>query len=562
MAHEERVESEPAEHPAARARMALARAEGAQHQAEGAHPARPRARGARVGDGRAPGRGLAGHGGVPAAGQDDPRAPRRCRSRPRRARPCSTLLSISSCRRASGSASSGRTASARRRSCARSSPRPTRRAAASGRAGAPHVAAGAIVVGKNTRTAYLDQARAKLDDDKSIFDDVRGEGGGTVVNLGIRGMESMDLRSYLELFLFDGQKQRQKVGSLSGGERARVALAKVLREGANLLMFDEPTNDLDLPTLAALEEMLTGYEGSVLVVTHDRAFLDRVATAILAFEVDPSGSGPARVVRYAGGYEDYIAQRGDRRPRTAARRSGEAPEAPGGAADELRGEEERQGQQGRPDARRAGRARDDRRRGRCGRQARRGGRGAPGGSVAVFGARRRGRRSARPGSRPRARRPRASRSAGKPSKPGAEKRTTPSATRAAPEVDRSWASVVPRPRSRSEVRQFVTALLYVVVAVGAVTQNECAFPNGAIDVRGASGRHAEPRRADARGGTAVRVLRAGEGAGAHPSCTWPSRCRSDTMQSGSDVQVCVLHRCVVESHALPAAQSRSLLHLK
>ncbi len=175
------------------------------------------------------------------------------------------------------------------------------------------VAAGAIVVGKNTRVAYLDQARAKLDDDKSIFDDVRGEGGGTVVNLGIRGLEAMDLRSYLELFLFDGQKQRQKVGALSGGERARVALAKVLREGANLLVFDEPTNDLDLPTLAALEEMLTGYEGSVIVVTHDRAFLDRVATAILAFEADPKGSGLTRVTRYAGGYEDYIAQRGDRR---------------------------------------------------------------------------------------------------------------------------------------------------------------------------------------------------------------------------------------------------------
>jgi ABC transport system ATP-binding/permease protein len=195
--------------------------------------------------------------------------------------------------------------------------------------GAPRVVAGSIVVGKNTRTAYLDQARARLDDDKSIFDDVRGEGGGTVVNLGIRGMEAMDLRSYLELFLFDGQKQRQKVGALSGGERARVALAKVLREGANLLMFDEPTNDLDLPTLAALEEMLTGFEGSVIVVTHDRAFLDRVATAILAFEPDPGGSGPSRVVRYAGGYEDYLVQRGDRRaqpakkPPTDAPRSGE-----------------------------------------------------------------------------------------------------------------------------------------------------------------------------------------------------------------------------------------------
>ncbi len=188
------------------------------------------------------------------------------------------------------------------------------------------VAAGAIVVGKNTRVAYLDQARAKLDDDKSIFDDVRGEGGGTVVNLGIRGLEAMDLRSYLELFLFDGQKQRQKVGALSGGERARVALAKVLREGANLLVFDEPTNDLDLPTLAALEEMLTGYEGSVIVVTHDRAFLDRVATAILAFEVDPKGAGLPRVTRYAGGYEDYIMQRGDRRvPQATVPQPAEAP---------------------------------------------------------------------------------------------------------------------------------------------------------------------------------------------------------------------------------------------
>jgi ATP-binding cassette subfamily F protein uup len=194
-----------------------------------------------------------------------------------------------------------------------------------GAPGGPHVAAGSIAVGKNTKTAYLDQARAKLDDDKSIFDDVRGESGGTVVNLGVRGMESLDLRTYLELLLFDGHKQRQKVGSLSGGERARVALAKVLREGANLLMFDEPTNDLDLPTLAALEEMLTGFEGSVLVVTHDRAFLDRVATAILAFEPDPEGAGPSRVVRYAGGYEDYVAQRADRRAPRPAAKSAEAP---------------------------------------------------------------------------------------------------------------------------------------------------------------------------------------------------------------------------------------------
>jgi ATP-binding cassette subfamily F protein uup len=172
--------------------------------------------------------------------------------------------------------------------------------------GEPRVVSGELVTGKNTRIAYLDQARARLDDDKSVFDDVRGDGG-TVVHLGVRGHESMELRAYLELLLFDGAKQRQRVGSLSGGERARVALAKVLREGANLLVFDEPTNDLDLPTLAALEELLVDFEGSVLVVTHDRAFLDRVATAILAFE--PGADGLARVTRYAGGFQDYLAQR-------------------------------------------------------------------------------------------------------------------------------------------------------------------------------------------------------------------------------------------------------------
>ena len=183
--------------------------------------------------------------------------------------------------------------------------------------GEPVVVGGEIVQGKNTRIAYLDQARAGLDDDKSVFDDVRGEGGANVVHLGVRGREVMELRSYLELFLFDPAKQRQKVGSLSGGERARVALAKVLRQGANLLVFDEPTNDLDLPTLSALEELLEQFEGSVLVVTHDRAFLDHVATAILAFEREASG-GPARVTRFAGGYQDYLGQRGERAPAPSA----------------------------------------------------------------------------------------------------------------------------------------------------------------------------------------------------------------------------------------------------
>jgi ATP-binding cassette subfamily F protein uup len=176
---------------------------------------------------------------------------------------------------------------------------------------APRILSGRVVVGKNTRVAYLDQARAELDDTKSIFDDVRGESGSTVVNLGIKGSEALDLRSYLEMFLFDPYKQRQKVGSLSGGERARVALAKVLREGANLLMFDEPTNDLDLPTLASLETMLETYPGSVLVVTHDRAFLDHVATAILAFE-RTGEAGPSTVQRHAGGYEEYATYRRSR----------------------------------------------------------------------------------------------------------------------------------------------------------------------------------------------------------------------------------------------------------
>jgi ATP-binding cassette subfamily F protein uup len=189
---------------------------------------------------------------------------------------------------------------------------------------------GTIGVGKNTRVSYLDQARAKLDDSKSIFDDVRGDKGGTVVQLGLAGLESLDLRKYLELFLFDAQKQRQKVGALSGGERARVALAKVLRDGANLLVFDEPTNDLDLPTLAALEGLLEGFQGSVLVVTHDRAFLDRVATSILAFECPPGeseSSSRATATRYAGGYQDYLAQRGDRSPRPTDRARASSPPA-------------------------------------------------------------------------------------------------------------------------------------------------------------------------------------------------------------------------------------------
>jgi ATP-binding cassette subfamily F protein uup len=107
----------------------------------------------------------------------------------------------------------------------------------------------------------------------------------------------------LEQFLFEGSKQRQKVGALSGGERARVALAKMLKGGANLYLLDEPTNDLDVATLGALEEMLESFRGCALVVSHDRYFLNRVATSILAFE--QSDEGHWQVVRYPGNYDTY-----------------------------------------------------------------------------------------------------------------------------------------------------------------------------------------------------------------------------------------------------------------
>ncbi len=165
---------------------------------------------------------------------------------------------------------------------------------------------GEVVRGAQTKIAYFDQARAGLIDEWSIFDNVaEREGakrtGGGMVHLGDK---SLDLRTYLDQFLFDPSKQRQKVGSLSGGERARVGLAKMLKTGANLLLLDEPTNDLDISTLSALEDMLTTWPGCALVVTHDRYFLNRVATSVLAFE-----RGKTEVLHYPGGYDDYRAIR-------------------------------------------------------------------------------------------------------------------------------------------------------------------------------------------------------------------------------------------------------------
>jgi ABC transport system ATP-binding/permease protein len=188
---------------------------------------------------------------------------------------------------------------------------------------------GRLVRGVRLEIAYFDQSRAVLEDDWSIFDNVaEREGaertGGGVVRLGDR---DVDLRTYLEQFLFEGTKQRQRVSSLSGGERARVALAKLLKKGANLLLLDEPTNDLDIQTLGALEEMLATWQGCALVVTHDRYFLNRVATSILGFV------GHGEVVRYAGDYDAYRRAREEAKaleldsPRIASHRRASAPSA-------------------------------------------------------------------------------------------------------------------------------------------------------------------------------------------------------------------------------------------
>ncbi len=153
---------------------------------------------------------------------------------------------------------------------------------------------GEVVKGKNTAIVYADQRRADLDDDNTVIEEVAGESDKVFI-----GDQAMQVQSFLDKLLFDSALQRTKVGALSGGERSRVSLAKALRESANLLILDEPTNDLDLATLRILEDALIAYPGCSLIVSHDRYFLDRVATAILAFE------GDGRVILYEGGHQLY-----------------------------------------------------------------------------------------------------------------------------------------------------------------------------------------------------------------------------------------------------------------
>ena len=164
---------------------------------------------------------------------------------------------------------------------------------------------GSVVRGAQTKIAFFDQARTSLKDDWTVFENVAEREGADRTGAGAVtiGDRTLELRAYLELFLFDGNALRRKVSALSGGERARVALALALKTGANVLLLDEPTNDLDIATLSALEELLESWPGCALIVSHDRWFLDRVATSILAFE------GNGKCVLYGGNWSDYRERR-------------------------------------------------------------------------------------------------------------------------------------------------------------------------------------------------------------------------------------------------------------
>jgi ATPase subunit of ABC transporter with duplicated ATPase domains len=157
---------------------------------------------------------------------------------------------------------------------------------------------GSFRVGDTVKLGYVDQSRDSLAATKTVWEEISG--GLDEIDLGRRKMPS---RAYCALFNFRGSDQQKKVGQLSGGERNRVHLAKMLKTGANVILLDEPTNDLDVDTLRALEDSLTDFPGCAVVITHDRWFLDRIATHILAFE------GDSEVVWFEGNYADYEADK-------------------------------------------------------------------------------------------------------------------------------------------------------------------------------------------------------------------------------------------------------------
>lgn len=175
--------------------------------------------------------------------------------------------------------------------------------------GTEKVDSGSFKVGSSVQMAYVDQSRETLDPNKSVFETI-SEGSDTI-KLGIREVAS---RAYLSWFNFSGGDQEKKVGTLSGGERNRVNMAKILKQGANLLLLDEPTNDLDVNTMRALEEALLDFGGSVVVISHDRWFLDRICTHILAFE------GDSKVQFFAGNFSEYDEDRKKRMGDSAPKR--------------------------------------------------------------------------------------------------------------------------------------------------------------------------------------------------------------------------------------------------
>ena len=158
--------------------------------------------------------------------------------------------------------------------------------------------AGQVKLGTNLQVAYFDQLRGQLDPERTIIDNVSGGRESVTIN-----GRSRHIISYLQDFLFSPERARTPVKALSGGESNRVLLARLFSQPANLLVLDEPTNDLDMETLELLEEILLGYEGTLLLVSHDRRFLDNVVTSTLAFE------GDGRVAEYVGGYQDWLRQR-------------------------------------------------------------------------------------------------------------------------------------------------------------------------------------------------------------------------------------------------------------
>lgn len=160
---------------------------------------------------------------------------------------------------------------------------------------------GTVTIGETVKIAYVDQSHEDLKAEKTVFDVIGG--GQDLITV---GNESVNVRAYISKFNFGGSDQQKKVGVLSGGERNRLHLAITLREGGNVLLLDEPTNDIDINTLRALEEALDNFAGCVLVISHDRWFIDRLATHILAFEDD------SQIVFYEGNFSAYEANKKER----------------------------------------------------------------------------------------------------------------------------------------------------------------------------------------------------------------------------------------------------------